>query len=332
MRHGARATAQREPALRMRAATLIEPRRFEVARIDPPAPGKGEILLRVAGCGVCGSDMGPWKGVAGISYPLLPGAPGHEVYGTVAAVGSGVASLAAGDPVTALAVRAYAELDLAPADSAVRLPPALAGRPVLGEPVACAVNVARRAGVAEGDLVVVVGTGFLGALLIPLLSRLRPRRIVAVSRRPAGLDLARRLGADEALTYDDDVRGRVGVLSGGRMADVVVEATGRQAPLDLAADLVRVRGRLIVAGYHQDGPRTVNMQSWNWRGLDVVNAHERDPAVYRAGMEEGVRLLAAGELDLAPLLTHRFPLAEINRAFATAEERPAGFLKAVVEP
>lgn len=316
----------------MLSATLVEPRRFEVAMASPPAPAAGEVLVRVAGCGVCGSDMGPWTGLAGLSYPMAPGAPGHEVYGTIEAVGPEVRGLAPGDAVTALSYRAYAELDLARADSVVLLPTALAGRPVLGEPVACAVNVARRARVAEGDLVVLVGTGFLGALLVPLLRRARPRRIVAVSRRRAGLDLAQRLGADEALTYDDDVRGRAGELSGGRMADVVVEATGRQGPLDLAAELVRVRGRLVVAGYHQDGPRTVNLQSWNWRGIDVVNAHERDPAVYTRGMEEGVRLLAAGELDLAPLLTHHFPLAEINRAFATAEERPEGFLKALVEP
>jgi threonine dehydrogenase-like Zn-dependent dehydrogenase len=114
------------------------------------------------------------------------------------------------------------------------------------------------------------------------------------------------------------------------MADVVIEATGYQRPLDLGAELTRVRGRLIVAGYHQDAPRTVNMQLWNWRGLDVINAHERDPEIYRRGMEEGVALLARGALDLAPLITHTFPLAEIGRAFATAEERPEGFIKSVV--
>jgi len=153
---------------------------------------------------------------------------------------------------------------------------------------------------------------------------------VAVSRRRAGLDAALRLGVDEALTYEDDVRGRISELSGGRMADVVIEATGRQEPLDLAAELTRVRGRLIVAGYHQDGTRTVNMQLWNWRGIDVISAHERDPEVYRRGMEEGVARLAAGEVDMDALLTHRFPLAEINRAFGTAEERPEGFLKSLV--
>ena len=294
------------------------------------------MRIRVRGCGVCGSDMGPWKGLQGLSYPMPAGAPGHEVFGTIEALGPGVQGLSPGQPVTALSYRAYAEYDLARAQDLVPLPESLADRPVLGEPVACAVNVLRRAGVREGDVVVLLGTGFLGALALQLLrapGAPRPQRVIAVSRRSLSRDLADRLGADEYLTYDDDVHGRVGAASGGQMADVVLEATGRQKPLDLAAELTRVRGRLIIAGYHQDGRRTVNMQLWNWRGLDVINAHERDPEIYRQGMEEGVRLLGlreTGGLDLAPLITHTFPLAEINQAFATAEERPAGFLKSVV--
>jgi threonine dehydrogenase-like Zn-dependent dehydrogenase len=319
----------------MRSATLLEPRRFEVDSMETPAPGDGEVLLKVRGCGVCGSDMGPWKGIQGLEYPMKPGAPGHEVFGTVQALGAGVAGLAVGDPVTALTYRAYSEYDLARAEDIVPLPPALAGRVVLGEPVACAVNVSHRAGVQEGDVVVLLGTGFLGALMLQLLRRQgapKPKRVFTASRRKLAPEMADRLGVDESLTYEDDVHNRIGAVTAGEMADVVIEATGKQRPLDLGGELTRVRGRLIVAGYHQDGSRTVNMQLWNWRGIDVINAHERDPGIYKRGMEEGVRLLAEGGLDLEPLITHTFPLAEINRAFATAEERPDGFLKSVVLP
>ena len=319
----------------MRSAVLLEPRRFDIDFMEPPMPGEGEVLLRVRGCGVCGSDMGPWKGLQGLTYPMQPGAPGHEVFGTVEAVGSGVQGLAAGDAVTALSYRAYAEYDLARAGDIVPLPSSLAGRVVLGEPIACAVNISRRAGVAEGDVVVVLGTGFLSALMLQLLripGAPQPRRVITVSRRRLSPEMAGWLGVDESLTYEDDVHNRVGAETGGNMADVVIEATGKQRPLDLGAELTRVRGRLIVAGYHQDGLRTVNMQLWNWRGIDVINAHERDPRIYKSGMEEGVRLLAEGGLDLGPLITHTFPLSDINRAFATAEERPEGFLKSVVLP
>lgn len=304
----------------MKSAILIEPRQFRIETRDTPEPGEGEVRIRVRGCGVCGSDIGPWKGFPGMGYPLEPGAPGHEVFGTVESVGHGVQGLAAGQPVTALTYRAYAEYDLARADSVIPLPEKLASRPVLGEPVACAVNVMRRSGIQEGDTVVLLGTGFLGTLLLQLLQKHKPGRVIAVSRRRMDPALAERLGV-EVLTYEDQVPGGV---------DVVIEATGKQGPLDLATNLVRVRGRLIVAGYHQDGPRTVNMQLWNWNGIDVINAHERDPAVYRSGMEEGVRLLAEGEIDLEPLITHTFPLADINHAFRMTEERPEGFLKSVV--
>lgn len=316
----------------MLAARLVQPKRFELAPQDPPSPETGEVLIAVDGCGVCASNLGPWSGIQGVGYPMDPGAPGHEVYGRVAAVGAGVDGLAPGDAVTALSYNGFATYDLARADAVVPLPAALAGRAVLGEPVACAVNVVGRAGVGPGDTVVVLGVGFLGALVLALIRSARPAHVIAVSRRSTSRAVAERMGADEAVSYDDDVVDRVARVTDGRMADIAIEATGQQQPLDLAADLVRVRGRLVIAGYHQDGLRTVNLQLWNWRGLDVINAHERDAGAYTRGMQEGVRLLERGTLDLDPLLSHRFALSDINRAFETAETRPDGFIKAVIVP
>ena len=89
-------------------------------------------------------------------------------------------------------------------------------------------------------------------------------------------------------------------------------------------------GRLVIAGYHQDGPRQVNMQLWNWRGLDVINAHERDPRIYLAGMQSAVEAVRAGRLDPAPLYSHRFPLSRLDEALTLSEERPDGFMKALV--
>lgn len=317
----------------MRTARLIEPNRFDIHRVDAaPDPGPDEVLLRVRGCGLCASNLGPWAGVDGVSYPLKPGEPGHEVYGTVAALGPGVDGFEPGDPVTALTFHGFADYDVAPVRAVVSLPEEVADRPVLGEPVACAVNVARRAAVHEGDIVVVLGAGFLGALVIRLLRRAGPKRIIAVSRRRESLDMAERMGADEVHTYGDDVRDRIETVTDGRMADVVIEATGKATPLNLGAELTRVRGRLVVAGYHQDGKRTVDMRLWNWRGLDVINAHERDPEAYIRGIRDGVRMIADGTLEVEPLLTHFVPLDAINRAFRLAQARPPGFFKAVVVP
>jgi threonine dehydrogenase-like Zn-dependent dehydrogenase len=123
---------------------------------------------------------------------------------------------------------------------------------------------------------------------------------------------------------------QVKALTGGAFCDRVIEAVGHQWPLDLAAELTRERGRLIIAGYHQDGPRQVNMWLWNWRGLDVICAHERDPAVYVRGLRQAVEAVASGRLDPAPLYTHSFPLAQLDAALNATRDRPDGFLKALV--
>jgi threonine dehydrogenase-like Zn-dependent dehydrogenase len=88
----------------------------------------------------------------------------------------------------------------------------------------------------------------------------------------------------------------------------------------------------VIAGYHQDGLRQVDLQLWNWRGIDVINAHERDPRAYLEGMRLGVEAILEGILDLGPLLTHRVPLGQCDAAFQLMRDRPEGFLKAVVAP
>jgi threonine dehydrogenase-like Zn-dependent dehydrogenase len=140
------------------------------------------------------------------------------------------------------------------------------------------------------------------------------------------------MGAAETIAMDDNssVIEQVKTLTGGALCDRVVEAVGKQQPLDLAGELTRERGRLIVAGYHQDGPRQVNMWLWNWRGLDVINAHERDPKIYIKGMRSAVDAVLTGRLDLGQLCTHTFPLDRLGEALNATRDRPDGFLKALV--
>jgi threonine dehydrogenase-like Zn-dependent dehydrogenase len=312
----------------MLSAVLSAPRRVALQPVVEPEPGPGQVRVRVEGCGVCGSDLPVWLGRPWFEYPREPGAPGHEAWGVIDAVGPDIGDLRVGDRVAGLTYRSYAEFDLADAAHVVRLPPALARAPFPGEPLACAINVIRRSGIEPGATVAIVGAGFLG-LLLTQLAVAQGAWVIAISRRPLALDLAEASGA-RALQVGDDVVARVGSLTRDRMCDVVIEAAGAQETLDLAAQLVRVRGRLVIAGYHQDGTRTVNLQQWNWNGIDVINAHERDPAIYLEGLRVAVDQVAAGLLDPAPLYTHAFALDELDEAFAALERRPAGFMKAIV--
>jgi threonine dehydrogenase-like Zn-dependent dehydrogenase len=315
----------------MRAAVLDGPGRASVREVERPEPGPGQVRVRLEGCGVCASNLEPWAGPEWMSFPTEAGALGHEGWGAIDAVGEGVEGLKAGDRVAALSFRSYGEYDLAEQGAVVKLPEALAGSPFPGEPLGCAMNIFRRSSVEAGQDVAIVGIGFLGAILTRLATD-AGARVIAVSRRPFSLDVARRFGAAETIAMDDHwaIVERVKALTGGRMCDRVIEAVGKQWPLDLAGELVREGGRLIVAGYHQDGPRQVNMQMWNWKGIDVVNAHERDAEVQMRGLREAVEAVASGRLDPAPLYTHRYPLERLGEALDATRDRPEGFLKALV--
>ena len=277
----------------MRAGLISAPRTAAALDVPAPEPGPGELLIRVEGCGVCGSSQPLWEGREWFAYPAEAGAPGHEVWGRTED----------GRRVATLSQRGYAEWDVAREDEVVELPDELDGLPFPGEAFACAVNVVRRADVRAGQRAAIVGMGFIGTVCARL-----------CELAGAGVTEVRR---------ETEVEGEF---------ERVFECAGTQEALDRAAGLVATRGTLVIAGYHQDGTRTVDLQSWNWRGLDVVNAHERDPQVYVEGMREAARLAAGGELDVASLVTHRFSLDELGAAFEAAATRPPGFVKAVVCP
>jgi NADPH:quinone reductase len=277
----------------MRAAVLTDARRAVVDRVPAPEPAPGELLVRIEGCGVCGSSLPLWEGRPWFAYPAEPGAPGHEAWGQTED----------GRRVTGLTRNGYAELAVMSEDELVELPPGLDDVPFPGEALGCAVNVLQRSHVAAGDEVAIVGMGFLGTT-VARLCELNGVSVTPVRRR-------------------EDPR---------RHFETVIEAAGTQEALDTASRLVATGGLLVIAGFHQDGPRTVDLQSWNWRGLDVVNAHERDPARLIDGIRKAVRLAVEGDLDVAELVTHRFGLDALDEAFEAASRRRRGFLKAVVCP
>ena len=315
----------------MRAAVLIAAGKLKIEEVPLPEPGPGQVRVCLEGSGVCASNLTPWEGPEWMQFPTEPGALGHEGWGVVDRVGEGVSDFEPGKRVAGLSGHAYAQYDVANASDLVKLPEALGDLDLPLEPFGCAFNIFRRGDIQAGQTVAIVGIGFLGAILAKLASD-AGARVIAISRRHESLDLARRMGAAETIPMDDhwQIISQMRELTGGRFCDRVIEAVGKQWPLDLAAELTREGGRLVIAGYHQDGPRQVNMQLWNWRGLDVINAHERDPAVAVQGMREAVEAIENGLIDPNMLITHRYPLERLGEALDAARDRPDGFVKAVV--
>jgi 2-desacetyl-2-hydroxyethyl bacteriochlorophyllide A dehydrogenase len=316
---------------KMLAAVLVRPREFELQEQEVLDPAADEVRIKVAYCGICSSNLAPWRGAPWFSYPFPPGAPGHESVGVVDQVGKEVSGLKAGQQVSVLGNRGFAEFELAKAKSVIPISGNLDEIPFLGEPLGCAINIFRRSQIKKDDWVAIVGTGFLGAILLQL-SAEAGAKTIAISRRSSALRLAERMGAHLTFSLEnrDHLLDAVRKVTEGSMCNVVIEAAGVQETLDLASDLTGTRGRLVIAGYHQDGPRTVNMQEWNWRGIDVINAHERDEAVYLEGIREAAEAVASARIRLGELVSHFFPLERIGEGFQTLEQRPPDFFKAVV--
>lgn len=318
-------------AATMKTAVITVPKTVEVQKITLPQPEAGQVRIRLEGCGLCASNIPVWEGREWFSYPVAAGNPGHEGWGVVDALGEGVNNVQPGDRVAALSYNAYAAYDIADADKVVKLPEVLAGKPFPGEPLGCAMNIFKRSDISEGQTVAILGIGFLGALLVQL-AKHAGAKVIAVSQRAFSLEMAKECGADEIIPMDDHYKiiEKVKELTNGKFCERVLECTGKEWPLNLAGELCAERGKLIIAGFHQDGMRQVNVQLWNWRGLDVINAHERDPQEYIKGIKAAVAAVENGIITPEKLYTHTYTLDNIAEAFDTLTSRPAGFVKALI--
>lgn len=338
----------------MRAAVLRGPRKLGVETVPVPVAGPGEVAVRVAAAGICGTDYRIWTGERTVRYPLTPG---HEFVGEVAGVGAGVSRLAMGDRVavepnwgcgrcdlcgegsgnlclerTAVGIdRAggFAELAVLPERVCWVAPAGLEDERLLfTEPLAVVVRAVGRGGPRAGETAAVLGAGTLGLLALQLL-RARGCRVLMVGRTGRRLGLARELGADATVATEEgggDAAVRAArALSGRDGVDLVIETAGTAAAIELAlgqGGFVRPGGRIVLTGLPHD-PATVQFFWLVRREIEV-----RGSMIYQREFGEAIALLAEGGIEVAPLLTHRFPLEAIEEALL-AHRGPAAIKVAV---
>jgi len=314
----------------MQAMLLTAPGRFSAHSQPMPDPEPYQLLVRTAACGLCASELdvflgrNPWQ-----QYPALLG---HEGVGRVVALGAQVTGWHEGDLVAAAgATGCFAELFAIDASLAVPVPDNLPPHLALAEPLACAVNALSQLGMRPNDRVVVLGAGFMGLVLVQLLQGMSPQWLLVAARRAEARRLAEELGATEACP-PELIQQRVWERTAGEGADVVVEATGAEPMLAIAASMLRPEGTLAIVGYHQGEGRRVPIHEWNWKALRIANCHVRSSARLADGARRGLALAASGALDMRRLVTHQFPLSAIQQAFEAAASRPPGFVKAVIVP
>ncbi len=316
------------PAGEMRIAVLTGGGEFRIETAPVPGIAADEVLVRVAACGVCTSELDVWDGSGPTDYPLYLG---HEVSGVVVGVGSEVEHLVAGDRVGVwVTSRGFGEYVAVKADYCFRAGEVPLDQ-VMTEPLACAANAVELADVRLGDDVVVIGAGFMGALVQQLIALRGARHLIVADTRPEALALALRLGATRVVNVTEEaLPDVVSELTDGRGADATFECTGSQGALNTMGDVTRMSGKVVLVGFHQGGSRTIPLSYWNWMAFTIVNAHFRDVPTIMRGMAIASRLVASGQVSLEALVTHRFSLTEISDAFGAAREKPEGFVKAVV--
>jgi L-iditol 2-dehydrogenase len=333
----------------VKAAVLRGPRdlRIETARVT--GPGAGEVLIRVAIAGLCGTDYSIWSGERPVSYPRVLG---HEFVGAVEAVGAGVSRVRVGDRVavepnyscgtcalcregnrnlclrrTAVGIDVdgcFAEVARVPERCCWPAPPAVGDDDLLmTEPLAVVVRAVARAAVAPRATAAVLGGGTLGLLALQVL-RGAGARVLVVSRTARRFDLARELGAaaTHAVT-DGPLEAAAQAFSGREGVDVVIETAGTSAAVADALALVRPGGRVVLTGLPHE-PTPVRFFSVVRREVSIIGS-----MIYQDEFPEAMRLVASGTVRTPPLVTHRFGLDAIGEAFA-AHRRPDSIKVAVL--
>lgn len=314
----------------MRAAVLKKAGYMELEERPVPEIRENEMLIRMLVCGTCLSEYPDWKNGESAGKIL-----GHEPVGIVEKTGSGITRFKPGDRVTGLFKNCFAEYTVSTEELALLVPEGLKDEEAVGEPWSCLVSGASRTDVKFGDTVAVVGCGYMGLGVMQLLKRKGAGKIIAVDIRQESLELARQFGADEVYTPEslpdkyivDEWNDQMFV----RGVDVAAEVTGGAAGLELAGKMVRPHGVLSIVGFHQSGgPREIDMKLWNWKAITVINAHERRDRMQMEFMREALTMFEHKKIDTKPMMTHEYPLEEINRAFTEMKEKPEGYIKGYV--
>ncbi len=313
----------------MRAALLQGPGRLEIIERPADELQPSQVRMRVTQCGLCTSEVDLWLGR---NDDLLPAFIGHEVAGVVAEVGRDVHAVSVGDRVAAwIHEGGFADEVVAEEAHVVKVA-ASVDYPAVAEPLACVVNAVELAAPELADNVLIIGAGYMGALVQLVTALKGPQSVIVADIRDDALLRAEALGATRVVnTQRESLVDAVAEITDGRGADLTYEVTGIQTGLDLAGETTRMSGKLCIVGYHQGAPRSIPLGRWNWMAFQIINAHFRPVETIMAGMRKGIELVNAGALDVSPLRTNVYRLDDLAAAFETAAAKPSGFVKAVVE-
>ncbi|MFN8526743.1 MAG: NAD(P)-dependent alcohol dehydrogenase [Chloroflexota bacterium] len=339
----------------VRAAVLHSAHDLRIEPITVRDPGPNEVAITMGAVGICGSDVHYWQhGRIGNFIVRQPMVLGHESAGVVAAVGPGVSHLHPGDRVaiepgvpcrTCQACRtgrynlcpdvqflatppvhgAIAQTIIHAADFCYSLPDHVSlEEGALLEPLSVGIHACRRGGVQPGDRVLVMGAGPVGLVTLLAARAMGAARVVVTDVRTDRLDVAQSIGAHAALRADDpDIARQATALVGG-LFDVAVDCAGAESAVHTGITVTRPGGTVMLVGMGAEEMRLPVLQA-AIREVDLRGIFR-----YANTYPTALALVASGTVDVKPLVTHRFPLDEVLRAFETSVSPVSGAIKVMV--
>lgn len=336
----------------IQAAFYRGDRSFVVETTSPSTPGPGEVSIRTAYCGICGTDMHVFHGNmdARVGFNRIVG---HEMSGVVEAVGDGVDTIKVGQKAVVRPLDhcgdcpacdaghqhichnlkflgldtdgAMQEIWTVPAHTVHVLPDDMRlDHAALIEPVAVACHDIRLAALKEGEDVLVIGGGPIG-MLCAMVARDAGGNVVISEVNPARLAIAEKLGFDTVNPRELDLADAINTRTGGKGADVVFEVSGTQPGVDAMTDCAATRGRIVMVAIHAQKPQ-IDLFQFFWRELKLLGARVYEPVDY----DKAISLVSSGAVDADTLITDVSPLSDIQTAFESLDSSPTA-LKSLIK-
>lgn len=320
----------------MLQVNIHAPGEFSLDDVAVPTAGSNDVVVDVASCGICGSDLG-YVAMGGLTPPGVPMPLGHELSGTVSEVGAAVTGIEVGQRVVVNPMGADNQIGnggpeggFAPkllvrnaklGDSILALPDALSFETgALVEPLSVATHGVNQADVNPDSKVVVLGAGPIGLGVVAVLAYRGVKSIVAVDLSEQRLERAKALGATETVVANAPLTELISPIHGNAEvfgmpvldSDVFIEATGVRPVVEDVLQSIKFGGTLVVVGVHKEPI-----------SLDLVNLLSREITIkgsmaYPTEFPDVIKMLSDSSIDLSPMVSHRYPLAEFDEAFAMA--------------
>lgn len=317
---------------------------FVVSQATPVAPNASEVTVRIAYCGICGTDMHVYHGNmdARVGHNRIIG---HEMSGVVEAIGAEVSNVSVGQKVVVRPLDhcgdcpacdaghqhvchnlkflgldtdgAMQELWTVPSHTLHVLPEELRlDHAALIEPVAVACHDVRLSGLKQGENVVVIGGGPIG-VLVAMVARDAGGNVVISEVNPNRLEIAQKLGFETVNPAKADLVAEINARTEGKGADVVFEVSGTQPGVDAMTSVAATRARIVMVAIHAKKP-VIDLFQFFWRELQLIGARVYEPEDY----EKAITIIGSGGVDADTIITDVAPLSEIQAAFEALDSSP----------